>query len=324
MVNMKILLSVLLAVAVLGCLALGVSYSAVQGTVNENANALKAAETRLSGVEVELAAAQSELQTVRDQLSTTETQLTTAEAKLLAAESKVGDVAAQLESVNQQSARVNDAYTALREEINTRMGWDEDSERIITPNDPAVAEKVLEVVGTFSDDWDIVWQDYQKMYQWVEDNIEYMHDTNMPILPETPDGDIVWNAEYWKLPSETLEDGSGDCEDIAGLLASMILNYNHQDYGVWAVVIHNETDGHVAVAIPVVDNKLAILDPPLHYYTGINKGHVTQINVYDAVDDWLATWQEDMPNSVITAAFSYDFYKEFQSTQEFIDWASDK
>jgi hypothetical protein len=43
-----------------------------------------------------------------------------------------------------------------------------------------------------------------------------------------------------------------------------------------------------------------------------------------AVSDWLSHWSEDMPGAEITAAFSDDFYMEFSTTQEFIDWAIDR
>jgi hypothetical protein len=47
-------------------------------------------------------------------------------------------------------------------------------------------------------------------YYWVSENIKYMYD------------DQRWGMEYWQLPSTTLKLGTGDCEDQAALLTSLL------------------------------------------------------------------------------------------------------
>jgi hypothetical protein len=168
-----------------------------------------------------------------------------------------------------------------------------------------------------------MWNDYRRMHNWVINNILYYADTGLPILPETPDGDLDWMAEYWKMPSETLTDGSGDCEDMSNLLASMMLSYNHEDFAVWVLVIHNEDSGHAAVALPVTGDKLVIFDPAGDYYSGWTTGSVQSLSTSGAVNTWLSYWEPQMPGAQITSAYSYDFHREFDTTQEFIQWAND-
>ena len=319
---MKIVLSVFLGIAIIGCVVFGIGFSGAQGSLNKTKAQLETTQTELAGTQAELTNAQTELSNAQVELQDTEAQLAVIASELENTQSKLNEMTAQVEAVNESSAVFYDSYTALRQEINVKLGLNADCELIVTPDDPTVATRVKAVAGNFSSDWDEVWRDYQRMYQWVVDNIEYSYDSPLPRLPESPDGALTWMSEYWKLPSETLDDKVGDCEDMAGLLASMMSNYNDREYRVWAVVIRdNNGDGHVAVVLPVVDNQIAIFDPAGNYYSGQSTGSVQSYDIYKALRDWLSYWSSDMPGAKITEAFSYDFYHEFTETQEFIDWA---
>ena len=127
------------------------------------------------------------------------------------------------------------------------------------------------------------------------------------------------------MPEDTLEDGAGDCEDMAALLASMLLSYNDGEYAIWMLVIRSEKLGlgHIAVAFPVQDGRLTILDPAGNYYTG-QYGPVNSSNVSNAINNWLSHWQKAMPDAEITTVFSEDIFEEFSSTAEFITWAQEQ
>lgn len=328
---MKIVLSVFLAIAIVGCVLFGIAYT---GTNSQ----LTAAQTELKGAQDELVLAQSDLQntemeltTAKDSLANTEADLHNAKEAVTEKEIQLADAKLELtdmthrydNAVADKAGFLRD-YSALRETIYRRLGIDTDSQRYITPQDLSVMLQVASVAGAFSTNADEMWRDYQRMYQWVVDNILYYGDTNLPVLPETPDGPLEWMAEYWKMPSETIADSSGDCEDMSNLLASMILNYNNDAYAAWVIIIHNQDSGHAAVAIPVIGGKLVIFDPAGNYYSGMSLGYVQSATTSSAISTWLAHWADQMPGAQVTAVYSNDFFLEFASTQAFIQWANDR
>ena len=148
----------------------------------------------------------------------------------------------------------------------------------------------------------------------------------MPFLPENISGELTWWASCWRMPDETLEDETGDCEDMALLLASMLRSYNEGNYPIWVLTIHSsvpEVPGHVAVAFPVAGGNLAILDPAGNYYTGYPYGTLQSENTSAAVSRWLSHWASEMPGAEIVGAFSDDFFQEFSGTDEFLTWAKE-
>ena len=105
----------------------------------------------------------------------------------------------------------------------------------------------------------------------------------------------------------------------------MLLNYNQRKFDVWIVGIRtfgSVPKGHVAVAIPVENRRLTILDPPSRYFTPFltTGGIIGSLEVTPAIDDWLAHLNEEMRDAEIYVVFSEDFYQEFSTTEEFIDW----
>jgi hypothetical protein len=336
---MKIVLSVLMAIAVIGCILFGVAFTSAQSSLSQTRTQLTAAQTDLTGAQTQLANANTQLIQTKKDLTDTEAELTDTQAdlhitneNLTATETELTqtkftltDVSHQLDTANLYNTQMSDAYAGLRETIYQKLGRVDDSEKFITPKDPAVIAKTREIAGAFSAEGTERWRDYLRIYNWVVDNVVYSSDTNLPILPDTPDGGLEWLAEYWKMPSETLQDLTGDCEDMANLLASLMSGYANEQYAVWAVIIRdNEGNGHVALAYPVTGNKLTILDPAGNYYTGYYTGTLQSDSISIAVSTWLAHWSDQMPGVKITAAYSDDFYKEFTGTQEFIQWAIDK
>ncbi|MDH5482646.1 MAG: transglutaminase-like cysteine peptidase [Candidatus Bathyarchaeota archaeon] len=78
------------------------------------------------------------------------------------------------------------------------------------------------------------------IFSWVQENIK--------LLPEPKD--------YWKMPSETLKDRTGDCEDAAILLANLLVAAGYPYYKV-LVCVYDTPDGFHAV----VDFDGRVLDP---------------------------------------------------------------
>lgn len=213
------------------------------------------------------------------------------------------------------------AYEELRESVNLRCLHPTEQEKtLITPDDPDVQNLVLSVTGGWSDpsDWNEFWDDYKKLYDWVVDNIEYRNDGFYPILPSYVSGDVQQYREMWQLPSETLDCREGDCEDMAILLASLLYCYNRKEYAVYCIVV----TGHMGVCFPVKDDKICILDPAMHYYTssGFPFYDLSSDDIEDEINYWINTYDLDRVKRV----FSATLWKEFTTTEEFINWMINK
>jgi len=284
---------------------------------------LAAIEVGLSNALVKLQTAEVQLTGTKNQLEKTESLLSVAENQLEVTESQLSVVETQLEKKKNEQLQMLSQYSSLSEQVNLRFGIGEDSQRFIIPDNALVSTKASEIAGEYSQDINEFWSDYMRLYRWVVKNIQYSLDSYLPFLPVTMGGNLIWRSECWKMPAETMEDGVGDCEDMAVLLASLMLSYNEGKYGVWAVEIHNESTGHLAVAFPVAGNKLTILDPAGNYYTGYPAGYLMSYDVDVAVSKWLSHWKKEMPGAEIGFTFSNKIYRQFSSSEEFINWVKD-
>ena len=253
------------------------------------------------------------------QLNDTKIQLTNATAQLNA-------VKPGMDSLKAEQDQILSSYANLRRQINLRTGIEHDSQCFITPDAPEISAKVQEITGGYSEEE--LWKDYERLFQWIGMNTEYNLDSPTPFLPEAIDGTLEWGTDFWRMPVETLRDGAGDCEDTALLLASMLLNYNQRKFPVWIVGVKtpgSPPKAHVAVAIPSKNNQLTIFDIAAHYYTPYTPSPIPGLGSKDipqAIDHWLTYLERKLPSAQIYIAFSEDFYQEFSSTQEFVDWVS--
>ena len=257
------------------------------------------------------------------QLNLTNKQLNDTTVKLEDIKVQLDSLKPEMELKAEHEQMLSD-YASLREQINLRLGFGEDSQRFITPDDPEISALVLEITEGYSEDATEFWRDYGRMFRWVIGNIEYSSDSPTPVLPESIDGALEWRNDFWRTPAETIRDETGDCEDLSALLASMLLNYNQRRFTIWIVGIQtfgSTPKGHVAVAIPIESNQLTIFDPSARYHTPFpHLGGIGTQEVTLAVADWTTHLKDEMPGAQVYVVFSEDFYQEFTSTQEFIDW----
>jgi hypothetical protein len=292
---------------------------------------------RWNSTKLKLDLKQSELDITKNELTSTIGQLQEANSKIVIIEDQLqieerkydllkANYESDKSTWEEQTRRNNDNYASLKSQVDARLGIGKEAQSYITPNDPLVAATVKDAAGSFKEDVNQRWDDFKRLYDWVVNNIEYSYDSGVPILPSRLDGDIKWSGEYWKKPSETIEDKAGDCEDMACLLASMIDNYWDRKYGIWAIELVSDepnTAGHVALAFPVKGNQLTILDPAGNYYTGYNSWYgLTSEDTKIAINDWLSYWEQEIPDGHVTKIFSETDYREFNTNQEFIEWAN--
>ena len=167
-------------------------------------------------------------------------------------------------------------------------------------------------------DWNEFWKDIFKLYSWVDQNISYNHDTYSPILPNSLMGQVRWAEDVWQYPDETLALKRGDCEDMAILLCSMILNYIQERLPCEAVLIAGSEKSHVGLQL-VFDQNITILDTALNYYTGLSSGNITKKYTDSEIARWISRFSLDSDTEV-TRVFSSSFDKKFSTTNEYLSW----
>ncbi|MFC1989135.1 transglutaminase-like domain-containing protein [Chloroflexota bacterium] len=281
-------------------------------------------EGQLANAEKQLTNTKIGLDTIKSQLDNTQAELDAAQIHLNTTKNQLAMTTIQLESAKKENSKMLNQYASFREQINTRLGLtSQDMQSFITPDNLTVSIKVKEIAGSYSEDTNEFWRDYQRLYRWVVNNIDYSYDSPTPKLPKYISGNLTWERDYWRTPEETIENETGDCEDMATLLASMLRNYNQSNYIVWLLAIRStfpKATAHLAIAFPVQGGKLTILDPAGNYYTGYQFGSLGAESHSVAVSRWLSHWSSKMPNAEIIQVFSENIYKQLSGTDEFLTW----
>ena len=291
-------------------------------------NELTNTEIKLSATETELSQTVEELNDTTLQLNDTTEQLNSTNEQLELTETRLQTTEQQLKSEISRNNKMVSDYKILKDSIDSRVTLSAEEMRgMVTPGNLFVSNQASEIAGTFIDNVNEYWRDWDRLYRWVVNNISYSSDSPVPILPESLSEDITWHSEYWRSPEETLLDKTGDCEDMSLLLASLIKSYNEPNYSVWCVRISSDipgVSGHMGVAFPVANGNITILDPAGNYYTGYLYGRLSSETASIEIKKWISNWTTEIPGAKISAVFSDDMYEEFASTTEFLEWFADR
>lgn len=210
------------------------------------------------------------------------------------------------------------AYWRLVGEVNER--WDVPDPRVfVTPCDPAVQATVNAV--TYGRVDPVKNEDlrlYLRMlFDWVSVNVKPSRDPPYPILSGNPSRGVSFINEVWQYPNETLVLHSGDCEDAATLLLSMVRFYS-PELKAACLVVEGVKGGHVAVLVSK-DGNVAILDPGLYYCTKDEAGFLTFRSLVEELERWLPHVEEKVGvNAQVKALFSDAELARFRSTNEFV------
>ncbi len=319
---------------------------------NQLTGQLNAANNTISGLNNELSEANSEISELTGDLNEAtgtindlNSDLLKANSSLSAANANIADLedeneelaadkselAADLDDANYTILSLNSIidimdynYSEIIAFIDMRFGWaEEDAKQFVTPYDETVGDLVDWLVYPFdSGDWTRAWNDMKYMYSWVRSNIEYSYDSPLPVLPLDllEGGEIDWFREFWQYPAETIYWGTGDCEDQALLLTSMIKNYGEGNTYAYCIGISNGESGHLAVCLPVVGDYMVIFDPAGGYFTNSWGEINTHKPIEEELNNWLNWWSADIPGAQVTMLFDDEYYWEFDNNNEFVDW----
>jgi hypothetical protein len=104
----------------------------------------------------------------------------------------------------------------------------------IKPNCQAVKETLQNIIG--DPPYTLSQRGFDDIRDWVADNIAYKSDKER------------WGKDYWQTPEETLTYRTGDCEDYAILLCSLLRAYGIDAQRVYvALGVDGDEDGHAFV-----------------------------------------------------------------------------
>jgi transglutaminase-like putative cysteine protease len=105
----------------------------------------------------------------------------------------------------------------LEEQIEEKREPERDPRVMITLNDPVVIAKVKEITRGLA----TTRQKQEALFKYVRQEIDYVTEGN-PREYSYPKSFLEYKFEFWQLPRETIAWGSGDCEDQAILLCTMM------------------------------------------------------------------------------------------------------
>jgi hypothetical protein len=201
---------------------------------------------------------------------------------------------------------------------------------LIVPDDPIVTNLVRNITGRINaTDPSHYWKDIKAMYDWVNKNIKYKDDGFSPILPNDPSEAVASGIQETtnaaQFPNETLTIKTGDCEDYAALLVSMIRAYWGSRYLAECIWITGANAGHVAVVIPFMNEQIIILDPIRDYYSHDTLGDIALNTISSEIYNWMQIWRPSLGNDVhVYRVFSDYMDKYFNGTEQYINWMYDR
>jgi len=195
-------------------------------------------------------------------------------------------------------------YDSIVNNINKRAGLPQYTKQFITPDNSKIKAKTKEILGS-NYNGKLTWDDMDKIYNWVHNNIKYNYDVD-----KSASKGNVW-GECWLYPSETLEKKRGDCEDQALLFVSLCLAEEKVGW-IFCAELNVGGDGHMAVFINVANDMMNIYDPTNGYKSPYSMSESEAINHYKSVMGYSYV--------KVKAVFNQQYYKTFSNNQEFYDW----
>jgi predicted transglutaminase-like cysteine proteinase len=146
----------------------------------------------------------------------------------------------------------------------------------ITPDAKEVKEKTEEIL---SSTWRKPYSDFAAIREWVSTQIKYQYDSK-----------VYGVNDYWQLPVETLELGTGDCEDVAILFCSMLRSSGVSENNVFVAVGSDATSStaHAYLFEHCTSGVWKVMEPQIDPLTSsMTLQLVDMVSTYDYSDDIL-------------------------------------
>ena len=109
---------------------------------------------------------------------------------------------------------------------------------LVTPDDPIVQSTIDSIISEKA--WYDIRDDWEYIKEWVGEHVDYSYDDEEE---KNPGGNLVGDGQpggqYSQFARETIEKGTGDCEDHAILLTSLLRAYGYDSDEVY--VIYGDT-----------------------------------------------------------------------------------
>jgi len=171
-------------------------------------------------------------------------------------------------------------------------------------------KKISSIVLSATNGSSDLWFAYEKIYQYIVDNIKHATDIRFPVIYFSErvinDKKFINNIftrtvkNYIQTPHFTLEYEQGDCDDKAILAYAMIKCYLNDVYGkdyrlYLAQVTFFDGTSHLSVFQPVKGPNLCIIDPAGRYLTSSNGSittNVASLELEKYNDYWSSTFGE--------------------------------
>jgi transglutaminase-like putative cysteine protease len=162
--------------------------------------------------------------------------------------SKIGPLVVEEKEIQEEIEDEIEALNVEKPELEEKIAsYEEISERdpraLITVDDPVVRAKVEEITRACR----TTEEKQQAIFEYVRKEIEYVTEGN-PKKWSYPRSFLQFKTEFWQLPRETIEWGTGDCEDQSILLCTMmrIAGVPASDVRVVLGIVHFDGDrgGH--------------------------------------------------------------------------------
>jgi predicted transglutaminase-like cysteine proteinase len=150
--------------------------------------------------------------------------------------------------------------------------FSDDPERVklfVTPREPSLVALKNEVLK----DAALKLKDWIALRNWVGNNIQYKHDE-----------DVYGVREYWQFGKETVSLKTGDCEDFAILLCSLLRAAGYSPNDVYVVIGKNDQGYHAWVKINLETIGWYNLEPQ-------ENGWATVLGDFITLSDYQALYQ---------------------------------